>query len=470
MEGHIQSIGKIVIFVVLLIIEALVSMAESAFANVNEGKLTKLAQEGDKKAQAVLEYIKDPARYINVVEVILAGSSTAIGIMFAGTILEFMMGVAGYFELHWHPLLIRGIGLVVFSLLILYIVILFGNVFPKKLGQINSEKKARTFYPVFRALQVLLKPLLALISGSERFLLFLFRINPKDLEENVTEDEIISIVNEGHEQGVLEDSEAEMISNIISLDDKEVKDVMTHFKKVEAIDRETPFEEAIHFMLSKPFSRFPLYEGTIDNVIGILNLKDMAEYYVSGRERTIELTEIAREPFFVPDTQDIDLVLSQMQREKSHMAIVIDEYGQTNGIVTMEDIIEEIIGNVFDEYDKDEKMIIKQGRDRYLIRGLAKLEEISEVLGVDLEHDDFETINGLLINHLGHLPAQTERATINFSGWDFHILDVKNRTINFVRATKEKHDNLSEMMRSQLEAQEKKEEQGKEQKDDRNTI
>lgn len=459
---EIQNIGKIAFFVILILMEALVSMAESAFSNANEAKLTRLAQEGDRKAQAVLEYVKEPAHYINVVEVILAGSGTAVGIMFSGAIQNFVLGLAKHFELNWHPTLVRGIGMVIFGLLILYVVILLGNVFPKKLGQINSEQKARNFYPLFHGLQVVLKPLLALINASERLLMFLFRINPKDLEENVTEDEIISILNEGHEQGVLEDSEAVMISNIISLDDKEVKNVMTHFKKVEAIDKELSFEEAIQFMLSKPYSRFPLYEGNIDNVIGILNLKDMAEYYVSGKDRTIPLLKIARKPFFVADTQDIDLVLSQMQSEKSHMAVVVDEYGQTSGIVTMEDIIEEIIGNIFDEYDKDEKMIMKQGRDRYLIRGLAKLDEIGQVLGADLAHDEFETINGLLIDSLGHLPAPTERATINISGWDFHILDVKNRTINFVRATREQKEQLSEMMKSQLELQKKKQEQGKE--------
>lgn len=406
--------------------------------NLNEKKLKKEAEDGDKQAEVLLKYVGEPERYLHIVEVVLAGTSMGIGVFSAEAVLRFLFNTTQNMGAPWNSVLVRILGSIIIFFVIIYALILFGNLLPKKLGQKNSRKKAYRLMFVLNALRIILFPFLWILDKSVRLGMAVLGIKPEDLEEDVTEDEIMSIVDEGNEKGVIEDSEAEMIHNIMDLDEKEVRDIMTHFKKVVAIDADTGFEDAIHFMLKESYSRFPLYEGNIDNIIGILNLKDMADYYVSEGDRNIEIKELSREPYLVPDTQSIDILLGEMQKRKTHMAVAIDEYGQTAGIVTLEDIVEEIIGNILDEYDVDEKMIIRQGRERFLIRGLAKLDDISEELGVDLTHDDFETINGLIISLLGHLPGPMERGTILYRGWNFHVLDVRNKMIRFVRATREK--------------------------------
>lgn len=406
--------------------------------NLNEKKLKKEAEDGDKQAEVLLKYVGEPERYLHIVEVVLAGTSMGIGVFSAEAVIRFLFNTTRNMGAPWNSLLVHILGSIVIFFVIIYALILFGNLLPKKLGQKNSRKKAYRLMFVLNALRIILFPFLWILDKSVRLGMAVLGIKPEDLEEDVTEDEIMSIVDEGNEKGVIEDSEAEMIHNIMDLDEKEVRDIMTHFKKVVAIDADTGFEDAIHFMLKESYSRFPLYEGNIDNIIGILNLKDMADYYVSEGNRNIEIKELSREPYLVPDTQSIDILLGEMQKRKTHMAVAIDEYGQTAGIVTLEDIVEEIIGNILDEYDVDEKMIIRQGRERFLIRGLAKLDDISEELGVDLTHDDFETINGLIISLLGHLPGPMERGTILYRGWNFHVLDVRNKMIRFVRATREK--------------------------------
>lgn len=425
----------------LVLVEAVVSMAESAFMNLNEKKLEKEAGEGDKKAEVLLRYVKKPERYLHIVEVVLAGTSMGIGIFSAEAVLRFILKTTQGMEFPWNSVIIRILGTIIIFFVILFVLILFGNLLPKRLGQKNSRKKAYRLVFVLNAFRIILYPFLWVLDKSVKTGMMVSGIKPEDLEENVTEDEIMSIVKEGNEQGILEDSEAEMIHNIMDLDEKEVRDIMTHFKKVVAIDSGTGFEEAINFMLKESYSRFPLYEGNIDNIIGILHLKDMADYYVSGKDRGIQIKELSREPYLVPDTQSIDLLLGEMQKRKTHMAVAIDEYGQTAGIVTLEDIVEEIIGNILDEYDVDEKMIIRQGKERFLIRGLARLDDISQELGVDLTHDDFETINGLMVYLMGHLPGPMERSTVLYRGWNFHVLDVRNKMIRFVRATREKDVN-----------------------------
>ncbi|WP_310605423.1 hemolysin family protein [Anaerosporobacter sp.] len=258
------------------------------------------------------------------------------------------------------------------------------------------------------------------------------------------EDEIISMVNEGQEQGVLASNEAEMISNIIAFDEKEVKDIMTHRKKIVAIDCNETVEQTLRFMLDKSYSRYPLYEDDIDNIIGILHVKDVARCYMSPKFKNKPLKLIARKPYFVPDTQNINVLFSDMQLKKVHMAIAVDEYGQTAGLVAMEDILEEIVGNILDEYDIDEKLIIKQDEGQFLMKGLAGLDDIEDILGIEIQEEDFDTLNGLLTSLLNRIPNDGEHVSLSYGGYLFEILDVRNKMIRYVRVTKELEENLED--------------------------
>jgi CBS domain./Transporter associated domain. len=268
------------------------------------------------------------------------------------------------------------------------------------------------------------------------FILRIFGINPYGINEDEIEEEIISIVNEGHEHGVIDAGKAEMISNIIELDDKEVQDIMTHKKRIVAIDAEMSLEEALKIMLEENYSRYPLYIDNMDNIIGILHLKDVINAYISEDGKTKTLQEIAREPFFVPETQSVNLLFREMQAKKIHMAIVVDEYGQTAGLVAMEDFLEEIVGNIQDEYDMEEKMILSVDNNSCVVKGSISLEDLEEKLNIVIEHEDFDTLNGLLISILDRIPADGEKATLRYGGYQFDILETMNKMIGQVRITK----------------------------------
>lgn len=249
----------------------------------------------------------------------------------------------------------RPLYLIVFTILLVLVCTLFGTVIPSKLAIKDAQRVSYGVVGLVLLLGSILKPFTWVIEKLMYMFLLLFRIKPSDLEEKVTEDEIIYMVNEGQERGVFDAGEAEMISNIIELDEKEAQDIMTPKKKIIAINSEMKIEEALRFMLSENYSRYPLYEENRDNIIGILHLKDVINAYISDDSKDKQLKDIAREPYFVPDTQNINILFHDMQEKNIHMAIVIDEYGQTAGLVAMEDFLEEIVGNIQDEYDNEEK-------------------------------------------------------------------------------------------------------------------
>lgn len=268
----------------------------------------------------------------------------------------------------------------------------------------------------------------------------MFLRNKAKYEEQV-EEEIKSMVTEGHEQGVILEDEAEMINNIFEFGEKEARDVMSPRQKIEGIDEKLSLEEAMNLMLEHGFSRYPLYQEDLDNITGVLHLKDAMRYYM--RDKDAVLTEIAREPFFVHPTQNIQKLLKDMQTKKIHMAIVVDEYGQTEGIVAMEDILEEIVGNILDEYDEEEHDIIRLGQDNcYLMRGLARLDEIAELLDIEFPDEDIDTLNGFLLYELGRLPLDEEEINIVYQGYSFRPIDIHDKMIVQVKVTKVKEPEI----------------------------
>lgn len=438
--GDGYPILGIVVVLLLLLLKAIISYGAKAIEQINEVTVRKKAEDGDVKSKVLLGFIDKPDSYMNAIEVILTTTSVLVGYICAGDFSKAIRNVKFQEHLGMSDGIARIVWTAIFVFVVLFISILFGSVFPKKLALKNSEKAAykATNFVLFCIRFV--TPLAFLIEKTTNLILRLCHVKPEDLEENVTEDGIISMVNEGQEQGVIASNEAEMISNIIEFDEKEVKDIMTHRKKIVAIDSNQTVEQTLRFMLDKSYSRFPLYEDDIDNIIGILHVKDVTRCYMSPKFKNKPLKRIARKPYFVPDTQNIDVLFNDMQLKKIHMAIAVDEYGQTAGLVAMEDILEEIVGNILDEYDVDEKLIIKQGEGRYLMKGLAGLDDIEDTLGIEFEEEDFDTLNGLLTSILNRIPSEGEHLSISYEGYLFEILDVKNKMIRYVRVTKEIED------------------------------
>ena len=266
---------------------------------------------------------------------------------------------------------------------------------------------------------------------------------PKKCKGNEsTEEEILSMVNEGQEQGVILDSEAKMISRIMEFGDKEAQDVMTNRNNIHAFDANITLKEAVEMIMNDHFSRFPVYEETIDHVIGFIYLKDAMRMQMHEKMNQMSIGSIRRllrKPVFVPETKSIDSVFRMMQTSKTQMVVVIDEYGQTSGILTLEDILEEIVGNIQDEVDVDDKLVISAKQDGYIFSGTTPLEYIEELLQIDLEQEEYETLNGFVIGKLEHIPEEGDVGfAFEVSGYDFSVLEVKNRMIQEVGIKRKK--------------------------------
>ena len=263
--------------------------------------------------------------------------------------------------------------------------------------------------------------------------------NPSVHEDDVTEEEIKSMVNEGHEQGVLLASEAEMINNIFEFGDKEAKDIMTHRKNLIVIDGNLSYNDAVSFIIENSKSRYPVYLDDIDNIIGVLHIKDAFAFAQKNevfRTSIKDIPNLIREVDFVPETLNIHTLFKMMQAKKSHMVIVVDEYEQTSGAVAMEDILEEIVGNIEDEHDEEETLIRQNPDGSYLMNGLASMPEVIELLGLPVDEDAFETLNGFLVSLLEKIPNDGETAQINMYGYDFNVLKVEDKMIREVLVRK----------------------------------
>lgn len=259
----------------------------------------------------------------------------------------------------------------------------------------------------------------------------------KNKDEDTVEEEILSMVTEGHEQGIILEDEAEMINNIFEFGDKETKDVMTTRQKIIGIDAALSLEEAMNLILENNYSRYPLYDEDLDHIIGVLHLKDTMKYYV--KDKKVDIQTIAREPFFVHPTQSINKLFKEMQIKKIHMAIVIDEYGQTEGIIAMEDILEVIVGNILDEYDEEEHDIIRLSQEgSYLVRGMTRLEELEDTLDIEFPDEDIDTLNGFILYQLGRLPIENEDINIVYQGYSFKPIDIHEKMIAQVKVTRER--------------------------------
>ncbi len=256
--------------------------------------------------------------------------------------------------------------------------------------------------------------------------------------EEVKDEEVLVVVDELKNQGVIEEDEAEMISNVMELSDTLAGDIMTHRTKIVAISADEEVEDALRFMLDENFTRYPIYSESIDNIVGILYLKDVMIEFVNG-EKSKKVSQVAREPLYVPESMPLDALFEELRNKRTHLAVVIDEYGQTAGIASMEDIIEELFGEILDEYDEEENPIgVKKG-DKFFISPDTRLDEVEELLNIkikDEDMDNFDTLNGLLVSLLGHIPEAGETSETDYCGYRFKIVSKEGRVIDEVTAEK----------------------------------
>ena len=440
-EYPILGIG---IILGLFILNGIASAAETAFDQPLSAVIKKRVAEGDKRAKRVSLICDRRKRCTTVLDLLRTVTMLLCGITYAELLKDVVLpelreNFSGYKPTEVYV----WVCLVVLTLIGVGLVELFSIKVPKKLGYKYAERCVFRLSGFVRFFMIFFAPVAFFAERAAKGIAAMFGVHPGDIAENVTEEEIISIVTEGQEQGLLDEEEAEMITNVMDFDAKAAKDVMTRKKKIIGIWEETSIEEALEFGLKANYSRFPMYGENMDNITGILHLKDLMLYFMEHRNepevlRNTPLSELAREPYFVPETRNIDVLLNDMQEKKIHMAVVIDEYGQTAGVVAMEDMLEEIVGDIQDEYDDEEQEIVPQNDGTWLVRGFTPLEELGDVLDVDFSAEEADTVNGFVISRLGRLPSEeeTEYPVVTEYGYCFEICKVKGKQIDTLRVSK----------------------------------
>lgn len=427
---------QILLIVLLTFINAFFAASEFALMNLNDNKIKKTAEKGNKKAKFLLKIIDNPSKFLSTIQVgvTFAGflSSAIASSSFASIIINALSA-----KFDWvanNSNILYPVVLVLITLILSFITLIFGELVPKRIGMRNSEKFALRSVTPLRITGVIFAPFIALLTLCVNGVLRLIGINPHEDEETATEEEIMLMVNEGQEKGLIGDEESEMISNIFQFNDKTAMDVMTHRTELCSLKLTDSYLTVLNAATSEKYSRFPVYDGSIDNIVGIIHIKDLLKVDEFG----FNVSDIMRPACFVPESQKIDDVLKTLQTNNNHMAIVVDEYGGTSGIITMEDILEELVGNIRDEYDADEieetQSLIQQIDDTtYVIDGFAEISDINESLDTELPREEYETINGLVIALLGEIPDENEHPEVTFDHYKFTVSESNEKFITKIK-------------------------------------
>lgn len=431
-DGCSPTVG-ILVFAVLILIDFVIFGFVAAMQNLNEAMIEKMAKDGSKQATLLMKYLDKTDFYMYVCQMLVL-----LGHMLLGYMQVPLWKRCIFSEMESGAISILT-DIAIFAVLIL-LVLVFGIYTPEKVAARKPDIWAMRLVRLVHVLRLTFLPFLWIADHLANLLARVFGVDPYSDTDDVTEEEIISMVNEGHEQGVLLASEAEMIHNIFEFADKEAKDIMTHRKNIIALDGTKTLRQALEFIKENNYSRFPVYLDDINNIIGVLHIKEALEKSldVSMHDREIkDIEDVIREVDFIPETRNINALFTTMQTEKSHLVIVVDEYGQTSGIVAMEDILEEIVGNIEDEHDEEKHTMEKQMDGSYLMSGMAAFEDVIEELGIEqVEEDDFETLNGFLISLIDKIPNDNEVFSTTAYGYLFEILSVENKMIQSVKVKK----------------------------------
>ena len=431
-------------------IYAFFTMCEVSMVALNDKKLEKMAGDGDKKAGMILQLVKSPSKFTATIRIGLVLSSFFMAVIVTGVFLprytQMLLNIMPHSAAAFLAFVLVTLVFLIFSIVLGYMV-------PRKIAVHSYEKIAFASLYLLLFFSMLFRPFAALFSFLSGFVLRIFRIDP-DLEPaEVTEEEIRHLLDEGGELGSIEESEKEMIHNIFELDDSTVDDIMTHRTEIVYLGQDAPLMEIIEKALKSGYSRIPVCkENSLDSIVGILYVKDLlALMKTGGRDDAFSLQNYIREPLYILESHTCMAALSELKAKKIHMAIIVDEYGGTSGLVTMEDLLEFIVGSIEDEYDLEEDEEISMlSENTYLVDGLTSLEDIDKYFSLKLSDTaDFDTIGGYVIDLLGHIPSDGEHPCVEIHGYRFIVNEMDERRVVSLKAEKIT-DTLKETMESDV--------------------
>ena len=426
-------IGSIIILIILILINAFFASAEIAFISLNDAKIDIQAKEGNKKAKKIQNMLKNPSKFLATIQigVTLAGflSSAFASDTFADKLSPALnMWIPSVSISTW-----KSISIIIITIILSYFTLVFGELVPKRIAMKYYEKVSFASIGIIKTISVVTAPFVKFLTFSTNLVSKLFGVTGEE-EDNVTEEEIRMMVDVGEEKGTIQEEEKEMINNVFEFNDKVVSEIMVPRNKIFALDIDMTISEVIEKLSADMrYSRIPVYDETMDNIKGIIYIKDIL---LSNKNKNSKIKSLVKEAYFVSETKRVNELFQELRKDKKQIAIVLDEYGGTAGMVTMEDILEEIVGEIYDEYDKETDKFKKIDNNTFLFDASIALYDVEKILDIEIEEDDVDTLAGYLIKKLDRIPKDGEKPIVETEKVIYKIENVKNRKITKVKACK----------------------------------
>jgi len=428
---------QLIILFLLILMNAFFAMSEIAIISLNDNKTLRMAEEGHKKATQVLKLTRNSSNFLSTIQIgiTLAGFLTS-----ASASLSFSERLTGLIEKipfigsnpGFHGV-VNGFSIVIITIIMSYFSLVLGELAPKRIAMQIPEKVSFKVIGILLFVAKAAKPFVKILAFSTNLIVRLFGFDPNASQKSVTEEEIRMMVDVGGEHGVIEEDQKEMINNIFEFDDIDVGDIMTHRTNMSAVDADDKLEDIIKIAIEEGYSRIPVYEDDPDNIIGIVYVKDLLKYIGTDLPDGKALRDIMRKAYYVPETKRCGELFKEMTASHVQMAVVVDEYGGTAGIITLEDLLEAIVGNIQDEYDNEAEEISQIDESTFTIDGITAIDEVEELVGTEIPEGDYDTLAGFVISLLGFLPKNGEMNEVEYENLRFTVMSVEDRRIDKVK-------------------------------------
>ena len=434
--------SQLIVLVILILLNAYFAASEIAFISLNDAKIEKQAKEGNKKAKQIEKMLKEPSKFLATIQIgiTLAGflSSAFASDTFADMLAPVLNNLIPAISLSvW-----RSISIIIITIILSFFTLVFGELVPKRLAMKHYEKISYATIGVIRGISIVTAPFVKLLTVVTNGISKIFGVGENE-EETVTEEEIKMMVNQGEEKGTIKEEEKELINNVFEFNDITVSEIMRHRKDIFAVDINISNEELLNELSQEEYrySRIPVYDETIDEIKGILYVKDVLK---NINKKSFKVKNIVKEAYFVSQNRLINEVFKELQKNKMQIAIIVDEYGGTAGLVTMEDILEELVGDIYDEYDKEEKEYEKIDDNTYMLAGSLPIYDVNKLLNAEIPEGDYDTISGFLQEELGRIPEDEEKPVIETKRVTYKIEEYEDKRILKVKACKNNDVNTEE--------------------------
>ena len=435
---------QLLLQLILILLNSFFAAAEIAVISLNDAKVKKLAESGDKKAATMLKMVEEPNGFLSTIQICITLAGFLGSAFAADTFSDMLVGWMVRHEFLALPEnVLNSISVVIITIILSYFTLVLGELVPKRIAMRNPDKLARAVCGFIAAMSTILKPIVWLLSKSTNLVLRIFRINPNEIGEDVTEDDIRVMIDAAEEKGDIDADSREMLENVFEFDDISAGDVMVHRTDMTVIYDTDTTEEILSTIVESGYSRLPVCSETIDQVIGLVRTRELL---LALREKdSIDIREVMQDVFFVPETIKANRLLQEMKKNKSHMAVVVDEFGGTAGLVTMEDLLETIVGDIYDETDKEEPNEIEAlSENSWRISGNTAMEDVEELIHMDLplEEEEYNTFGGFIIANLSYIPHAGDHPQFDYGDFSVYVEQVGDRRIEWAKVVRKESENI----------------------------